>query len=117
MPGVRRADLGNVPADRAGDWVAVCGGVPGVWGHANDGEMAVFYVLDPDSDGNRFARAAAAGHGELAGICGGAYVFGVFAAGPWARGGSRVAVPTKAVGRVFGGEFFRDSFGGVLEVF
>jgi len=65
----------NVPADRAGDWVAVCGGVPGVWDHANDGEMAVFYVLDPDSDGNRFARAAAAGHGELAGICGGAYVF------------------------------------------
>src|SRR5258706_11267162 len=117
MPGVRGADLGNVPADRAGDWVAVCGGVPGVWDHANDGEMAVFYVLDPDSDGNRFARAAAAGRGELAGVCGGAYVFGVCAAGPRTRGVSRLAIPANAIARIWGGNSRRNSWRGFRKLF
>src|SRR5258708_29368968 len=80
VPRVRRRDLGDVPAARAGHGVAVCGGVSGIWHHAGDGEMAVFYVLDPDSCGNRFAGAAVAGLGELAGLCGGAYVFWGFGA-------------------------------------
>src|SRR5260370_27710153 len=103
VPRVRRRDLGDVPAARAGHGVAVCGGVSGIWQHASDGEMAVFYVLDPDSCGNRFARAAVAGLGELAGLCGGTDVFGVCAAGPWARGVFRVAVPASAIARIRGG--------------
>src|SRR5260370_7674025 len=82
VPRVRRRDLGDVPADRAGHGVAVCGGVSGVWHHASDGEMAVFYVLDPDSCGNRFARAAVAGLGELAGLCGGGVFFWGFCPPP-----------------------------------
>src|SRR6267143_6922165 len=94
MPLLRVTDLTDVPADRTSDRVAVCGGVSGVWHHANNGEMAVFYVLDRNPDSDRSACAAASGCGELAGLCCGADVLGVCAAGPrirWNFGGKIVA--------------------------
>src|SRR6266403_3431005 len=96
VPRVRVGDFANVPADGAGDGTAVCGSVSGVRHHADDGEMAVFYVLDPDSDGDGFARAAAAGRGQLAGLCGGTAVLGVCAAGPRTRRFSHVALAASA---------------------
>jgi len=55
-----------------------------------------FYVLDPDSDGNRLARTAAAGRGELAGVLRRTAVLGVCAVGPRTRGFSHVALPASA---------------------
>ena len=52
VPRVRISDFANVPADGTGDGTAVCGSVSRVRHHADDGEMVVFYVLDPDSDGD-----------------------------------------------------------------
>src|SRR5260370_5075154 len=106
VPRVRRRDLGDVPAARAGHGVAVCGGVSGVWHHAGDGEMAVFYVLDPDSCGNRFAGAAVAGLGELAGLCGGARGFWVWAARPRACGGFFVCISANADATIRRGRFW-----------
>src|SRR6266852_3193288 len=64
--------------------------------------MAVFHVPDPDPGGHRFASKAAAGRGELAGICGGIDVFGVCAAGPRTRGVSHAAIPAFAAGMLDG---------------
>src|SRR5260370_41850831 len=87
MPFLRAADFTDVPVDRTGDGIAVCGGISGVWNHAGDGEMAFFYVLDRNSDGDRSACATPAGRGELAGIRGGAGGFGGRAAGARMCGG------------------------------
>src|SRR6266481_9010710 len=104
MPFLRAADFTDVPADRIRDGVAVCDGVSGVWNHAGDGEMAVFHVLDRNSDGDRPACAAAAGRGELAGIRGGTDVFGVRATGPRIRGDSDGKIPASAIARICGGD-------------
>src|SRR2546429_8072999 len=95
VPRVRVSDFANVPADGTGDGTAVCGSVSGVRHHADDGEMAVFYVLDPDSDGDGFARAAAAGRGQLAGLCGGGAGFGGFGGGPRGPGGFYLGVGSR----------------------
>src|SRR2546429_9653155 len=92
VPRVRVSDFANVPADGTGDGTAVCGSVSGVRHHADDGEMAVFYVLDPDSDGDGFARAAAAGRGQLAGLCGGGSSFRGWCSGARAPGVFRVGI-------------------------
>src|SRR6266481_9356296 len=76
MPFLRAADFADVPADRIRDRVAVCGGVSGVWHHASDREMAVFYVLDRNSDGDRPTCAAAPRPRYVAGIRSWAAVLG-----------------------------------------
>src|SRR6266403_714518 len=96
VPRVRVSDFANVSADGTGDGTAVCGSVSRVRHHADDGEMVVFYVLDPDSDCDGFARAAAAGRGQRAGLCGGTAVLGICAAGPRTRGFSHVALAASA---------------------
>src|SRR2546429_9920686 len=117
VPRVRVSDFANVPADGTGDGTAVCGSVSGVRHHADDGEMAVFYVLDPDSDGDRFARAAAAGRGQLAGLCGGAAVFGGCGAGPRARGVFSLGISLGAEGGGCGWAFCRKPLRGLWEGF
>src|SRR5258708_40055519 len=102
MPFLRAADFTDVPVDRTGDGIAVCGGISGVWHYTGDGEMAVFYVLDRNSDGDRSACATPAGRGELAGIRGGPDVFCVRAAGPRVRRGFCGKMSGTAHGPVFG---------------
>src|SRR2546425_4933490 len=80
VPDMRRADFRDVPAGRTGDGATVCGGVSGVWADTGDGEVAFFRVLDPDFDGNGFARPPFTGFGDVAGIRGGTTVFSVCAA-------------------------------------
>src|SRR6266481_372645 len=104
MPFLRAADFTDVPVDRTGDGIAVCGGISGVWHYTGDGEMAFLYVLDRNSDRDRPACAAAAGRGELAGIRGGTDVFGVRATGPRIRGDSDGKIPASAIARICGGD-------------
>src|SRR5260370_20798124 len=117
VPRVRRADFTDVPADRAGERIVVCSRVPGVRHLAGSGEMAVFHVPDSDSDGNRFARAAVAGRGQLAGVCGGTDVFGVCAAGPRNRGDSRRKIPASTLAGTGGGNSGRNSWRGFRKLF
>src|SRR5712692_2018977 len=103
VPRVRCADLDDVPADRADDGIAVCVGVSGVRPHTDDGEMAFFHMLDSDTYSDRFARAAAAGRGQLAGVCGGTDVFRVCAAEQRTRGDFDGEIPASAIAGVHGG--------------
>ena len=79
MPGVRRAHFGDVSASGIGHGTVVCGSVFRVRRYARNGEVAIFHVPDHRSDDYGFARAAAAGFDDLAGICGGAGVLNVCA--------------------------------------
>src|SRR6266478_3295267 len=79
--------------------------------------MAVFYVLDPDSNGDGFARAAAAGRGQLAGLCGGTAVFGVCAAGPRTRWFSHMALPASAIAGIRGWHSGRNPWRGFRKLF
>src|SRR5256885_2764562 len=82
VPRLRIGDFANVPADGAGDRTAVCGGVSGVRHHADDGEEAVFYVVGPDSVGNRISRNAVSRPCQPGGVsCGGCH-FWAFATRP-----------------------------------
>src|SRR5882757_2611602 len=117
VPRVQVSNFANVPADGTGDGTAVCGSVSGVRHHTDDGEMAVFYVLDPDSDGDGFARAAAAGRGQLAGLCGGTAVFGVCAAGPRTRRFSHMALPASATAGIRGWNSGRNPWRGFRKLF
>src|SRR6266571_8851317 len=82
VPSLWRADFGDVPADRARDGIAVCGGVSRVRHNPGDGKVAVLYVLDSYPDGDGFACEDASGHGQRAGVCGGIALFRVCAANP-----------------------------------
>src|SRR6266436_49277 len=79
--------------------------------------MAVFYVLDPDTDSDRSARAALAGCGQLARFCGGTDVFRVCAAEPWIRGSSRGKIPADAIAGIRGGDFGRNSWSRFWKLF
>src|SRR6266702_893501 len=117
MPGLRTSDFTDVPADGAGDGIVVCGGVYRVRRHASNGEMAVFHVPAADSDGDGFACAAAAGRGQLAGLCGRTHVFSVCAAGPWVGSGSRGEIPASAIAGVRSRNSRRDSWRGFWKLF
>src|SRR6266699_950713 len=117
MPGLRTSDFTDVPADGAGDGIVVCGGVYRVRRHASNGEMAVFHVPAADSDGDGFACAAAAGRGQLAGLCGRTHVFSVCAAGPWVGSGYRGEIPAGAIAGVRSRNSRRDSWRGFWKLF
>src|SRR5260370_18804306 len=79
--------------------------------------MAVFYVLDPDPDSARSARAALAGCGQLARFCGGTDVFRVCAAEQWVRGSSRGEIPASSIAGIRSGNFGRNSWSRFWELF
>src|SRR6266849_3889862 len=97
--------------------MAVRGDVSGVWHHADDSEMAFFYVLNPDFDGNGFARAAAAGRGELAGICRWTDVFCDCATGQRIRGDFLRESPASAIAGIRGRHSGWNSWRGLRKLF